>query len=128
VDYQNSGPRDISDALWRKAGIEPKGRWLLETDASSSEEAVDFASSHAAYLVLGRLPTLPTGVEILTQGDPEMHRSFVVMEANPKRLAAANTRAARALSSFLLSRKGQELLLRFATNSPPGFPLFWPVR
>jgi tungstate transport system substrate-binding protein len=52
LDYQNSGPREVATALWRKAGINPQGEWLL---------------------------------------------------------------------------KAQNFLFTFATNSPPGLPLFYPV-
>ena len=130
VDYQNSGPRDVAAALWEKARIEPQGNWLLETESGSSEEALEFARRKQAYVVLGRIPSLVNtsdghDMEILVQGDPEMHRSFVVLEAS--RFAGTNVRGARALGDYLLSAETQRFLLKFASNSPAGVPLFLPV-
>jgi len=81
---------------------------------------------------LGLIPVLlgifsSDGREILVQGDPDMRRPFLVMEANAKKLPAANTKGARALADYLLSTKTQNLLLEFGTNSPGGMPLFYPV-
>ena len=132
VDYQNSGPREISAALWQKAGIHPQGNWLLRTDSNSSEQVLDFARAKQAYVVLGRIPALEgrkasNDLEILVQGDPEMHRSFVVLEANPQKAPQANAGGARALADFLLEPKTQAFLLAFATNSAAGMPVFQPV-
>jgi len=132
VDYQNSGPREITAALWKKTGIQPRGDWLLKSDSNSSEQVIDFTRTKQAYVVLGRIPALerPQSVndlEILVQGDPEMHRSFVVIEANPQKVPQANSKGARALADFLLKAKTQDFLRAFATNSVAGMPVFQPV-
>jgi len=132
VDYQNSGPREIAVALWQKAGIHPQGDWLLKNDSTSSEQVIDFGRTKQAYVVLGRIPALEgqkasNDLEILVQGDPEMHRSFVVIEANPQKVPQANARGARALADFLLEPKTQDFIRAFATNSPAGMPVFQPV-
>jgi tungstate transport system substrate-binding protein len=133
VDFQNSGTRELATKLWKKSGIRPQGEWLLKDESDSSEEVMEFARKKQAYLVLGRIPVLlgifaADGMEILVQGDPEMRRPFIVMEANPKKFPAANTRGARALADFLLTPNTQSFLLQFGTNSPGGMPLFYPVR
>jgi tungstate transport system substrate-binding protein len=132
LDYQNSGPRDVANALWEKAGIRPEGNWLLADDSSSSEEALEFARKKQAYVILGRIP-VPQGanalggLEILVQGDPEMHRVFVVLEAMPQKFPQANHKGAHAFANFLVRRDTQNFLLTFATNTPAGLPLFYPV-
>jgi tungstate transport system substrate-binding protein len=133
VDYQNSGPREITAALWQKAGIQPQGDWLLKTDSNSSEQVINFARAKRAYVVLGRIPALEghksgNDLEILVQGDPEMHRSFVVVEPNPEKVPRANVKGARDLADFLLEAKTQDFLRAFASNSPPGIPVFQPVK
>lgn len=128
VDYRNSGPREVAEALRRKAGIEPEGNWLLKTASENSEEALAFARERQAYLVLGRLPALPDGLEILVERDPLMQREFVVMEANPRRFPETNVKAARALAAHLLKPQTQKALLEIATQSKPGVPLFYPVK
>ncbi len=66
-------------------------------------------------------------MEILVQGEPEMRRPFIVMEANPKKFPDANIKGARALADYLLLPKTQNLLLQFGTNNPGGMPLFYSV-
>lgn len=132
VDFQNSGTRELTTKLWKKAGIRPQGEWLLKDESDNSEDVMEFARKRKAYLVLGRIPVLlgiftADGMEILVQGDSEMRRPFVVMEANSKTFPNANTRGAHALANFLLTPSTQKFLLQFGTNSPGGMPLFYPV-
>jgi tungstate transport system substrate-binding protein len=132
VDFQNIGTRELTTKLWKKAGIRPQGDWLLKDESDSSEEVMEFARKKKAYVVLGRIPVIQgvftaDGMEILVQGDPDMRRPFIVMEANSRKFPAANTRGARALADYLLTTKTQDFLLQFGTNSPGGMPLFYPV-
>ncbi len=133
VDFQNIGPRELTTKLWNKAGIRPRGSWLLQDESESSEEVLEFARKKQAYVVVGRIPVTKgyisaEGMEILVEGDTNMRRPFIVMEANPKRFPATNVKAARALSNFFLSDETQKFLLEFGANSPTGMPLFYPVR
>src|SRR5262245_41965580 len=89
VDFQNIGTRELTTKLWKKAGIRPQGDWLLKDESDSSEEILEFARKKQAYVVLGRIPVIQgtlaiEGMEILVQGDPDMRRPFVVIEANPQ--------------------------------------------
>ena len=132
VDFQNIGTRELTTKLWKKAGIRPQGDWLLNDQSDSSEEMMEFARKKQAYLVLGRIPVLQgifaaDGMEILVQGDPDMRRPFIVMEANPGRFPTTNGRGSRTLADYLLTAKTQNFLLQFGTNSPGGMPLFYPV-
>jgi tungstate transport system substrate-binding protein len=130
VDFQNTG--ELTTKLWKKANIRPQGEWLLKDESANSEEVMEFARKKQAYVMLGRIPVLlgifsADNMEILVQGDPEMRRPFVVMEANPKRFPGANIKGSRALADYLLGSKTQDFLLQFGTNSPGGMPLFYPV-
>jgi tungstate transport system substrate-binding protein len=132
VDFQNIGTRELTAKLWKKAGLRPQGPWLLKDESDNSEDVLEFARKKQAYVVLGRIPVLQgifsaDGMEILVQGDPEMRRPFIVMEANPKKFPDANSSGARSLADYLLSEKTQNFLLQFGTNSPGGMPLFYPV-
>ena len=132
VDFQNIGTRELTTKLWKKAGVRPQGEWLLKDESTSSEEVMEFARQKKAYVVLGRIPVLlgiftADGMEILVEGDPDMRRPFIVMEANPKKFPQANTKGARALADYLLSARTQNFLREFGTNSPGGMPLFYPV-
>jgi tungstate transport system substrate-binding protein len=132
VDFQGIGSRELAHNLWRLAGVEPKGFWVIRDDTLSKFNILQFARTNEAYVVVGYIPAkmgkMPaTGMEVLVKGDPVMRRPFIVMEANPKRFPEANHAGARALSDFLLSAKVQSFLLEFrAPSSGPG-PLFYPV-
>jgi len=133
VDFQNIGTRELTTKLWTKAGIRPQGDWLLKDESSNSEEVMEFARQKRAYVIRGRIPVImgffsADGMEILVQGDADMQRPFVVIEANHAKFPQANTKGARILADYLLSAKTQNFLLQFGTNRPGGMPLFYPVR
>ena len=132
VDFQGIGSRELAHTLWRLAGIEPKGDWVLKDDTVSKFDIVQFARTHDAYVVVGSIPAqagrmYAEGMEILVKGDPVMRRPFIVMEASPKKFPEANHAGARALSDFLLSERVQKFLLKFGQQSTGAEPLFFPV-
>jgi tungstate transport system substrate-binding protein len=132
VDFQGIGSRELAHNLWRLAGVEPKGDWVLKDETISKWNVLQFARSNEAYVVVGYIPAhtgkmYADGMEVLVKGDPVMRRPFIVMEANPKKIPQANAAGARALSDFLLSSTVQNFLLEFGTQSNGPGPLFFPV-
>ena len=132
VDFQGIGSRELVHTLWRLAGVEPKGDWVIRDDTVSKWNILQFARSNNAYVVVGYIPAqmgkMPAeGMEILVKGDPIMRRPFIVMETNPKKIARVNIAGARALSDFLLSAKVQSFLLEFGRQTNGPGPLFFPV-
>lgn len=133
VDFAGPGSRDVVHTLWKKAGIEtPRGEWLLKDESLTPQGILDYAASHGAYVVVGRIPVVrgkmanPGRLEILVQGDPAMRRPYVVVEANPAKLPETNTAGARALADYLVSEKARQFLVDFAAKGADGFPLFYP--
>ena len=93
---------------------------------------LEFAAAKKAYVIVGRMPVLfgkmnAGGLEILVDADPAMRRPYVVMEANPRKVAGVNSAGASALADFLLSAKVQEFLAKDAANQRGGKPLFFPI-
>jgi tungstate transport system substrate-binding protein len=132
VDFQGIGSRELVHTLWRLAGVEPKGDWVIKDDTESKYDIVQFARANNAYVVVGSIPAqsgkmYADGMEILVKGDPIMRRPFIVMEANPKKFPQANYSGARALSDFLLSDRVQKFLLEFGKQGGGPEPLFFPV-
>jgi tungstate transport system substrate-binding protein len=132
VDFQGIGSRELTHTLWELAGIEPKGDWIIKDDTVSKWNILQFARSRNAYVVVGYIPAqtgkmFAEGMEILVKGDPIMRRPFIVMEANPTKVASVNSAGARALSDFLLSAKVQNFLLEFGKQADGRGPLFFPV-
>jgi tungstate transport system substrate-binding protein len=66
-------------------------------------------------------------MEVLVQGDPEMRRPYVVIEANAAKFPKTNTAGARALADWLVGEKGQQFLVDLARRQPGGIALFHPV-
>jgi len=132
VDFQGIGSRELSHTLWRLAGLEPKGDWVIKDDTTSKWNILQFARAHHAYVVVGCIPAemgrMPAeGMDILVKGDPVMRRPFIVMEANPKKFPQANHAGALALTDFLLSPKIQNFLVQFGSKTNNPGPLFFPV-
>lgn len=133
VDFQGIGSRELTHNLWRLAGIEPKGDWVIKDDALTKWNILQFARTNHAYVIVGYIPAKMNKMnaeemEALVTGDPVMRRPYIVMETNPAKVASANATGARALSDFLLSAKVQNFLLEFGrgTNTESR-PLFFPV-
>ena len=132
VDFEGIGSRELVHTLWRLAGVEPRGDWLIKDETVSRWNILQFARTNHAYVVVGYIPAqmgkMPAeGMEVLVRGDPVMRRPFIVMEANPQKVPHVNYTGARALSDFLLSSKVQEFLLEFGRQTNGPGPLFFPI-
>ena len=132
VDFNDIGSREVTQTLWQKAGLDPRGAWLLKDESENKFQILQFARSKNSYVIVGRIPALmgrmpSEGMEIMVEGDPAMRRPYIVMEANPVKFADTNVAGARALSDFLLSPGIQRLLSEFGSKEHAGRPLFYPV-
>ncbi|MFA7343289.1 MAG: prepilin-type N-terminal cleavage/methylation domain-containing protein [Terrimicrobiaceae bacterium] len=133
VDAKGAGKRIIAEKLWAKAGIRPTGDWLLADQSSSPAELLDFAEKNNAYVLTGRIPVLfgklpKGGMTIAVQGDPDMQRPYVVIEADPQKFPNTRTAPARLLGEYLTGPQGQNFLRDFAGSQPDGIPLFFPIQ
>jgi tungstate transport system substrate-binding protein len=132
LDALDAGGREMAHKLWKKAHIKPRGSWILRDDSASAEGIPVFASERGAYVVFGRMPFLFEKIkfgqlQILVEGDPDMRRPYIVMEANKERFPGTNQEGAAALSTFLLSREAQSFMKEFRTKEFGEMPLFYPV-
>lgn len=132
LDALEAGGREMCHKLWGKANIKPQGSWIIRDDSPTASEIPAFASKQGAYVVFGRMPYLFGKVDfgnlqIMVEGDPDMRRPYMVMEANPARFPRANHQGAKALADFLLSTELQTFLKEFGTKQYGGLPLFYPV-
>lgn len=132
VGARNVGSQTVAAGLWRKAGIEPAGDWLLKDESPGRQGVVAFAAARRAYVIVGRIPILwgklaAAAMEIMVEGDPEMRRPYVVLEANPAAHLGRNPDGARRLADFMTSPEGQAVLRGFAARQDTGLPVFYPV-
>jgi tungstate transport system substrate-binding protein len=133
VDFYGPGSRELTHKLWQRAGLKPEGDWVLKDESASPQEIVAFAEKKQAYVVVGRIPVtngkMPVGkMEVLVQGDPEMRRPYVVIEANPQKFPQTNAAGARVLADWLAGAPGQKFLLDYGRKEPGGIPLYYPIR
>jgi len=133
VDARGIGPRELGNSLWKKAGVDLTGNWVIKDEARSHSNLLKFAEEKNAYLIIGRLPVV-TGklgnhnLMIMVEKDPMMRRPYIVMEANPEMFPAANVKGAKALSDYLLSDKIQNFLNSFGKEKNEGVPQFRAVK
>lgn len=132
IDARGSGKRIIAERLWKKAGLDPAGTWIVKDESTSATDLLAFAERRGAYVLCGRIPVLtgklpPGRMTIAVRGDPDMQRPYVVIEADPANLPGSRTEGARALADFLTGPDGQEFLRRYAATQPLGIPMFFPL-
>ncbi|MBE2179802.1 MAG: substrate-binding domain-containing protein [Chthoniobacterales bacterium] len=132
VEARNTGSHEVSKHLWDRAGMRPSGDWLIRDGSESGRLVVEFARSHDAYVVVGRIPVrsgkMPSGgMEVLVKGDPGMRRPYVVLEAVPETTRSLNPAGARLLADFLLSPEGQQVLAEHGRRQSDGLKLFFPL-
>lgn len=104
-------------AMWKRAGIDPKGQsWYRETgqgqgltlDVAAQFQAYAF-TDRGTYLVHARRIGLP----ILVEGDPALYNIYHVMPVNPARLPRVNAAAGQAFADWLVSPEGQAAIAAF---------------
>ncbi len=133
VDFSGPGSREVAHRLWKKAGIRPSGDWLLQDATVVPQEIARYAASRRAYVIVGRIPVLKgkipaDGMEVMVQGDPDMRRPYVVMEADPEKFPNANAAGAKVLADWLAGAPGQAFLREFAKSArTEDGPLFFPA-
>ena len=132
VEARNTGSQTVEIGLWRKADFTPSGAWLIKDESPTPQQVVEFAAQRHAYVIVGRIPILfgkipSQGMDIMVQGDPEMQRPYVVIEANPANHPAGNHEGARRLADYLTSPRGQLELQILAARPNNGAPIFYPV-
>ncbi len=129
IDMKGIGPRELGNSLWKKAGINPVGTWVIKDESRGHSDILSFAERNNAYMIIGRIPVI-TGklgkhnLKIMVDRDPTMRRPYIVMEANPERFPGTNVKGARALADYLLSDKAQEYLATFGKEKNNGIPMF----
>lgn len=131
VEARNSGSQMVSNALWKLAGINPVGGWVLKDESPARQLVVEFARSRGAYVIVGRIPVMQgkipaAGMAVMVAGDPHMRRPYVVVEAVSAMVRSRNAGGARLLADFLTSRDGQQRLAEHASRQNDRQPMFFP--
>lgn len=126
----NSGTNTKELAIWKKAGIEPKGqKWYLEV-GQGMEKTQRIANEKRAYTLTDRGTWLATKdkdrleMVIVHEGDPTLFNQYGVMAVNPEKYKHVKYKEAMEFVSWIISKEGKQAIASF--KDPLGNQLFYP--
>jgi len=125
----NSGTHNLEKALWKQAGVEPKGAWYIESGQGmgatlgiANERNAYTITDRATYLAFQKRVALP----ILLEGDKPLLNIYSVMEVNPANGPRINTAGGKAFADFMVAPETQAVIKNFGMDKY-GQALFVPV-
>ncbi len=125
----NSGTHNLEKALWKEAGIQPKGAWYIESGQGmgatlriANEKNAYTITDRGTYLALRKSLTLP----VLVEGDRALLNIYSVMEVNPANGPRINVAGGKAFADFTVAPETQKVIKSFGTEKF-GQSLFVPV-
>jgi tungstate transport system substrate-binding protein len=126
----NSGTNTKELAIWKKIGVDPKGKkWYLEV-GQGMEKTQRIANEKRAYTLTDRGTWLATKdkdkleMTILLEGDPLLFNQYGVMAVNPEKHKHARYKEAMAFVNWLIAKEGQAAIASFKDKN--GNQLFIP--
>jgi tungstate transport system substrate-binding protein len=124
-----SGTNILELALWKQAGVEPKGAWYIESGQGMGQ-TLGIADDRRAYTLTDRGTYLAFGkrvnLPILVEKDRPLLNIYSVMEVNPANGPRINTNGGKAFAEFILSPEIQAVIKTFGV-AKYGQPLFVPI-
>lgn len=124
-----SGTHTLERALWKTAGIEPKGSWYIEagqgmgaTLGIANERNAYTISDRGTYLAFKKRVSLP----ICLEGDRALLNIYSVLEVNPTNGPRVNSAGGKAFADFMVAPEAQKVIRTFGEKKF-GQPLFVPV-
>jgi tungstate transport system substrate-binding protein len=124
-----SGTHLLEMALWKRAGIEPKGSWYLESGQGMGQ-TLGIANERGAYALTDRATLLAfqqrVTLPILVEKDRPLLNIYSVMEVNPANGPRVNVVGGKAFADFMVSPEAQSAIKSFGV-SKYGQPLFVPI-
>jgi tungstate transport system substrate-binding protein len=115
----NSGTHTKELAIWKKAGIDPKGqKWYLEV-GQGMEKTQRIANEKRTYTLTDRGTWLATKdndkleMAIVLEGDPVLFNQYGVMAVNPEKHKHVKYKEAMEFINWLISRDGQQAIASF---------------
>jgi tungstate transport system substrate-binding protein len=124
-----SGTHALELALWKQAGIEPKGSWYIESGQGMGQTLL-VANERKAYAITDRGTYLAfqkrVDLPILVEKDRVLLNIYSVMEVNPANGPRVNAAAGKAFADFMVAPETQAVIKTFGVEKF-GQPLFVPV-
>jgi tungstate transport system substrate-binding protein len=126
----NSGTHTKELSIWKKTGMEAKGKtWYLEV-GQGMEKTQRIANEKRAYTLTDRGTWLATKdkdkleMAIMLEGDPLLFNQYGVMAVNPEKHKHTRYKEAMEFVNWLISKEGQEAIASFKDKN--GNQLFIP--
>ncbi|MCG6553912.1 MAG: extracellular solute-binding protein, partial [Candidatus Magnetominusculus sp. LBB02] len=115
-------------AIWKEAGIDPKGKaWYMEA-GQGMEKTQRIADELKAYTLTDRGTWLSKkdklDMQVLVEGDPILFNQYGVMAVNPEKYKDAKYKEAMAFVDWLTSKEGQDVIASYKDKN--GNALFIP--
>lgn len=121
-----SGTHKKEKLLWEKAGIEPKGKWYLETGQGMSS-TLRISDEKNAYILVDRATYLLNQknlrLKLLVEGDKLLLNFYGVIAVSPYKHKHTAYELAMALIAWFTSPKCQTMI---STYKIKGKPLYYP--
>ena len=124
-----SGTHVLELALWKQAGIEPKGSWYIESGQGmgqtllvANERKAYALTDRGTYLAFQKRVDLP----VLVEKDRALLNIYSVMEVNPANGPRVNAAAGKAFADFMITPDVQAVIKTFGVEKF-GQPLFVPI-
>lgn len=125
----NSGTHNLEKALWKLAGIEPKGAWYIESGQGMGA-TLTIANDRNAYTLTDRATYLAfqkrLQLAVALEGDKPLLNIYSVMEVNPANGSKVNVAGGKAFADFMVSSEIQAAIKTFGVEKF-GRPLFVPI-
>lgn len=127
-DKSGTHVRELS--LWKKAGVDPKGKsWYIESGQGMGL-TLEVASQHQRYVLCDRSTFLVQqrrlSLSVLVEADTDLLNLYHVLTVNAARFPRLNAVGGNTLAEFLLSPPGQDLIGSFGREKF-GQSLFTPA-
>jgi tungstate transport system substrate-binding protein len=124
-----SGTHVLELALWKQAGVEPKGAWYIESGQGMGQ-TLGIANDRRAYTLTDRATYLAfakrVDLPILVEKDRPLLNIYSVMEVNPANGPRVNAAGGKAFAEFVLAPETQAVIKAFGMDKY-GQALFVPV-
>ncbi len=124
-----SGTHVLEQALWKQAGIEPKGAWYIESGQGMGQ-TLGIADDRRAYTLTDRGTYLAfakrVDLPILVEKDRPLLNIYSVMEVNPANGPRVNVAGGKAFAEFMLAPATQAVIRTFGVEKY-GQALFVPI-
>jgi tungstate transport system substrate-binding protein len=123
----DSGTHKQEQALWKAAGILPKGSWYIEAGQGMGA-TLRIASEKQGYILTDRSTYLSLqktlASKILLEGDPLLLNKYSVMLVNPAKHPKVNGEGAKAFLNWLLADEARTMIRDYGKDRF-GEPLFF---